>query len=103
MAIERVEEYQKKTGLVDDETLFPYNNVKISAHDDHQNIPSYIEQQRQTAAVRVKMKRQMEDAEVMRKLHEEAEKKKEHKLLMEKKAEQLRMKTEERVAELKVL
>ena len=81
--------------------LIPHEN-KPSAHDEHNNIPLYIENQRQAAAIRVKLKRQQEDANTMKALELEIEKKKEFKELMEQKAEALRLKTEERVQELKV-
>lgn len=106
MAVERVDEYYKKAAINKDqeaglEGYTTYDN-KPSAHEEFGNIPSYVEQQRQVALSRVKLQRQREDAEVLRKLEEELEKKKQFKIRMETRAAELQKKTEERVAEAKV-
>ena len=104
MAVERVDEYYKKVGGKEEEGLEGYTTYdnKPSQHEEFNNIPTYVEQQRQAALARVKLQRQREDAEVMRKLEEELEKKKQFKIQMESRADGLRRRTEERVAEAKV-
>jgi hypothetical protein len=107
MAVERVDEYYKNAVGKDKgkdmglEGYTAYDN-KPSTHEEFNNVPTYVEHQRQAAVARVKLQRQREDAEVMRKLEEELEKKKQFKIQMESRAEALRKKTEERVAEAKV-
>lgn len=101
-AIERVEVFKQRKN----ENLHSPDSylakMQLTIQGDHENVPSYVERQRQAAAIRVKMQRKMEDEAILRKLDEDAQKEKAYKEKMEQKAEQLRKRTEERVAELKV-
>ena len=101
-AIERVEIFKQRNN---DNLNSPDSYIakmQQTMQGDHENIPTYVERQRQVAAVRVKMQRKLEDEAILQKLEEDSQKEKEYKEKMEQKAEQLRKKTEERVADLKV-
>ncbi len=100
-AIERVEQLKEKAP----ENLSPNSYLakfQVNSYGDDLTVPSYIEKQRLAAALRVKMRLQQEDAEVMKKLEQEEEQAKKRREVMEQKAEALRIKTLERVALLNV-